>query len=127
MELSPAGHSSSRLKCFETSPKNSFYSLYGLRQCGLKVALWKEEKIYIYFFQPKAPDGSILPMMYDVNHEEDKVSMIRKKKARNLRRLSILKQPISSTLNNHLMDYPTPSDISYWWGSGSLAGPCLVI
>ena len=43
------------------------------------------------------------------------------------RRLSILKQPISSTLNNHLMDYTIPSDISYWWGAGSLAGPCLVI
>jgi hypothetical protein len=45
----------------------------------------RKKKIYIYFFQPKAPDGSILPMMYDVNHEEDKVSMIREKeKARNL-------------------------------------------
>jgi ubiquinol-cytochrome c reductase cytochrome b subunit len=43
------------------------------------------------------------------------------------RRLSILKQPIFSTLNNHLIDYPTPSNISYWWGFGSLAGICLVI
>jgi len=44
-----------------------------------------------------------------------------------VRRLSILKQPILSTLNQHLIDYPTPSNISYWWGFGSLAGLCLVI
>ncbi|KAH0662707.1 hypothetical protein KY284_027638 [Solanum tuberosum] len=42
-------------------------------------------------------------------------------------RLSLLKQPISSTLNQHLIDYPTPSNLSYWWGFGSLAGICLVI
>ncbi|KAG5610784.1 hypothetical protein H5410_022065, partial [Solanum commersonii] len=24
-------------------------------------------------------------------------------------------------------DYPTPSNLSYWWGFGSLAGICLVI
>jgi ubiquinol-cytochrome c reductase cytochrome b/c1 subunit len=28
---------------------------------------------------------------------------------------------------NHLIDYPTPSSISYWWGFGSLAGIFLVI
>ncbi|KAG5584447.1 hypothetical protein H5410_044881 [Solanum commersonii] len=33
-------------------------------------------------------------------------------------RLSLLKQPISSTLNQHLIDYPTPSNLSYWWGFG---------
>lgn len=43
------------------------------------------------------------------------------------RRLSILKQPILSTLNDHLIDYPTPSNLSYWWGFGSTAGICLVI
>lgn len=26
-----------------------------------------------------------------------------------------------------MIDYPTPSNISYWWGFGSLAGLCLVI
>ena len=40
-------------------------------------------------------------------------------------RFSLLKQPIYSTLNQHLIDYPTPSNLSYWWGS--LAGICLVI
>jgi ubiquinol-cytochrome c reductase cytochrome b subunit len=43
------------------------------------------------------------------------------------RRLSILKQPLFSTLNDHLIDYPTPSNLSYWWNYGSLAGICLVI
>jgi hypothetical protein len=28
---------------------------------------------------------------------------------------------------NHLIDYPTPSNLSYWWSFGSLAGICLVI
>ena len=70
-------------------------------------------------------------MMDCVNHEEHKVSMIREnEKARNInmaRRLSILKQPIFSILNQHLIDYPTPSNLSYWWGFGPLAGICLVI
>ena len=43
------------------------------------------------------------------------------------RRLSILKQPVLSTLNDHLIDYPTPSNLSYWWNFGSLAGICLII
>ncbi|KAI3836997.1 hypothetical protein MKW98_005330 [Papaver atlanticum] len=42
-------------------------------------------------------------------------------------RFSILKQPIASVLNQHLIDYPTPSNLSYWWGFGSLASICLVI
>nr|YP_008999600.1 apocytochrome b [Vaccinium macrocarpon]AGX28813.1 apocytochrome b [Vaccinium macrocarpon] len=42
-------------------------------------------------------------------------------------RFSLLKQPIASILNQHLIDYPTPSNLSYWWGFGSLAGLCLVI
>ena len=43
------------------------------------------------------------------------------------KRLSVLKQPVLSTLNDHLIDYPTPSNLSYWWNFGSLAGICLVI
>jgi ubiquinol-cytochrome c reductase cytochrome b subunit len=30
-------------------------------------------------------------------------------------------------LNNHLIDYPTPSNLTYLWGFGSLAGFCLII
>jgi len=44
-----------------------------------------------------------------------------------MKRLSILKQPLLSTLNDHLIDYPTPSNISYWWSFGSLAGICLIV
>nr|YP_009317220.1 apocytochrome b [Palpitomonas bilix]YP_009317265.1 apocytochrome b [Palpitomonas bilix]BAV82388.1 apocytochrome b [Palpitomonas bilix]BAV82433.1 apocytochrome b [Palpitomonas bilix] len=39
----------------------------------------------------------------------------------------LLKKPIFSVLNNHLIDYPTPVNISYWWGYGSLAGIFLVV
>lgn len=42
-------------------------------------------------------------------------------------RLSILKQPLLSPLNDHLIEYPTPSNLSYWWGFGSLAGICLAL
>lgn len=38
-----------------------------------------------------------------------------------------LKQPIFSTLNQKMLDHPTPSDISHWWGFGQLAWICLVI
>ena len=43
------------------------------------------------------------------------------------KRLSIMKQPILSVVNDHLVDYPTPSNINYFWGFGSLAGLCLII
>ena len=42
-------------------------------------------------------------------------------------RLSLLKQPLLSPLNDHLIEYPTPSNLSYWWGFGSLAGICLML
>jgi ubiquinol-cytochrome c reductase cytochrome b subunit len=42
-------------------------------------------------------------------------------------RLSILKQPILSPINDHLIEYPTPSNLNYWWGFGSLAGICLIL
>ena len=41
--------------------------------------------------------------------------------------LSILKQPLMSVVNEHLIQYPTPSNLNYFWGFGSLAGICLVI
>jgi ubiquinol-cytochrome c reductase cytochrome b subunit len=30
-------------------------------------------------------------------------------------------------LNNHIIDYPTPVNLSYAWSFGALAGVCLVI
>src|SRR6056300_1207476 len=44
-----------------------------------------------------------------------------------MKRLSLLKQPMFNTVNEHLIDYPTPSNLSYWWGFGSTAGICLVL
>ena len=47
---------------------------------------YRREKKSIFSFSPAGPciDGSILPIMRDINHEEDQVSMIRKKKTGNL-------------------------------------------
>ncbi len=44
-----------------------------------------------------------------------------------MKRLSIIKQPILSVLNAHIVDYPSPSNINYFWSFGSLAGICLMI
>ena len=44
-----------------------------------------------------------------------------------MKRVSILKQPLLSTVNDHLIDYPSPSNLNYYWGFGSLAGLCLMI
>jgi ubiquinol-cytochrome c reductase cytochrome b subunit len=41
--------------------------------------------------------------------------------------MRILRQPLISVLNEHLIDYPTPSNISYFWSFGALSGICLVI
>ena len=53
---------------------------------GLRWRYRREKKSIFIFLNPAGPciDGSILPIMRDINHEEDKVSMIRKKEARNL-------------------------------------------
>jgi ubiquinol-cytochrome c reductase cytochrome b subunit len=42
-----------------------------------------------------------------------------------LRLIDITKLPIMEVVNDHLIDYPTPSNISYWWGFGFLAAFCL--
>lgn len=41
--------------------------------------------------------------------------------------LSLLKQPLLSVVNDHLIAYPVPSNLNYFWGFGSLAGISLVI
>ena len=33
--------------------------------------------------------------------------------------LSVLKQPALSLINDHLIAYPTPSNLNYFWGFGS--------
>ena len=44
-----------------------------------------------------------------------------------MKRLSIVKQPLLSVLNQHLIAYPTPSNLNYFWGFGSLAGLSLLV
>lgn len=45
-----------------------------------------------------------------------------------MKRLSIIKQPIFSTIvNDHIVDYPSPSNLNYFWSFGSLAGLLLVV
>ena len=69
-------------------------------------------------------DGALLVKK---NCNDKKEAILAKLMSIRNQRFSVLKQPIFSTLNQHLIDYPTPSNISYWWGFGSLAGICLVI
>lgn len=47
--------------------------------------------------------------------------------AHSAKNLTLLKQPVLSVVNAHLIAYPTPSNLNYFWGLGSLAGICLVI
>jgi len=41
--------------------------------------------------------------------------------------LSLKKQPIVQLINDHLIDYPTPSNLTLFWNYGFLAGMCLSI
>lgn len=43
------------------------------------------------------------------------------------KRLSFAKQPIFSIINEHLVQYPAPTNLTYLWGYGSTAGICLLI
>ena len=38
-----------------------------------------------------------------------------------------LRLPIISIIHDHIVTYPTPSNINYFWSFGSLAGLCLVL
>jgi ubiquinol-cytochrome c reductase cytochrome b subunit len=44
-----------------------------------------------------------------------------------MRRTSLLKQPLFSVVNDHLIEYPTPINFNYWYNFGSLAGLCLLV
>jgi len=41
--------------------------------------------------------------------------------------LAFKKQPIVQIFNNHLVDYPTPSNLNLFWNYGFLSGMCLGI
>ena len=37
------------------------------------------------------------------------------------------KEPMLAFVDSHIIDYPTPTNLSYLWSFGSTAGLCLVI
>lgn len=41
--------------------------------------------------------------------------------------MRILKLPQLKPLNDFIVDYPTPSNLSYWWNFGFLAAFCLIV
>jgi len=41
--------------------------------------------------------------------------------------LKLIKNPIIASLSNHADNYPTPINLSYLWGFGSVAGIALVV
>ena len=41
--------------------------------------------------------------------------------------MRLIKKPLISLVNNHLIDYPTPINIHYAWNFGFLASMCLII
>jgi len=66
--------------------------------------------------------------MFDhLNRLESKADPVHTSLSSTGKNLSLLKQPILSLVNEHLIAYPTPSNLNYFWGLGSLAGICLVI
>ncbi len=44
-----------------------------------------------------------------------------------MKRLSLLNEPVLSVASDHLIIYPVPTNINYFWSFGSLAGICLLI
>lgn len=43
------------------------------------------------------------------------------------KRSSVLREPGFSLINDHLIEYPTPANLTYAWSFGSLAGICLIL
>ena len=41
--------------------------------------------------------------------------------------MRLLKRPLINVVNSHLIDYPTPVNLSYFWGFGSLSGLTLAV
>jgi quinol-cytochrome oxidoreductase complex cytochrome b subunit len=41
--------------------------------------------------------------------------------------MRFLKRPLVKEVNDFIIDYPTPSNLSYWWNFGFLAAMCLVV
>jgi len=93
-------------------------------QCRVNIlARWVNALSYKF-----SADGSIPPTNYRSNRWNlvslflFKGYLYSKKKI-----MRLIHIPILSIFNNHIIDYPTPINLSYFWGFGSLAGICLVI
>jgi ubiquinol-cytochrome c reductase cytochrome b subunit len=41
--------------------------------------------------------------------------------------MRLLYLPLFSTFNNHIVDYPCPSNLNYFWSFGSILGFCLTM
>lgn len=41
--------------------------------------------------------------------------------------MRLLKRPLIKEINDFIIDYPTPSNLSYWWNFGFIAAMCLVV
>lgn len=41
--------------------------------------------------------------------------------------MRLLKRPLIKEVNDFIVDYPTPSNLSYWWNFGFLAAMCLIV
>jgi len=65
--------------------------------------------------------------MNESDFEKTTIVMEEEKEYTDAKRLSLAKQPLFSVLNDHLIKYPAPLNLTYWWGYGSTAGICLII
>ena len=41
--------------------------------------------------------------------------------------MRFLKRPLIRDVNDFIIDYPTPSNLNYWWNFGFLAAMCLIV
>ena len=41
--------------------------------------------------------------------------------------MRLIRIPLVSIINDHIVDYPTPTNLNFFWGFGSVAGMCLVV
>ena len=49
------------------------------------------------------------------------------KNTKNIKMLTKIRIQVISFINDHAIDYPTPSNLNYLWGFGFLATICLII
>jgi quinol-cytochrome oxidoreductase complex cytochrome b subunit len=67
----------------------------------------------------------LLKTMFSISKVESTHKII--KKVSTVQQISWRSYPVFSILYNHLISYPSPLNLNYWWGFGSLAGICLIV